>query len=114
MAAPLLRRDGEVYCDAGLGLDGLTGLQIGTEAPLLDCFAGRRRKNRRSAEHMKILNVSISSNQCFENDSALHLHLLGQQRIVRLYRAGEKVSGAGREMNSRGGIRYAPGIPRPC
>jgi hypothetical protein len=36
-----LGRDGEVYRDAGFGLDGQTRLQIGAEAPLLHRFAGR-------------------------------------------------------------------------
>ena len=106
----LLGRDGEVYRNAGFSFDSLTRLQVGPEAPLLYCFAGRSGQNRGSTEHMKVLNISVATDQRFQHDRALHLHFLGQQGIVRLHRAGKKIGGAGRKMHSRGSIGDARGI----
>src|SRR6185436_13245435 len=100
----LLGRDGEVYCNAGLGFDRLTGLQVRPETPLFDRLPGRSRKNRGSAEDVEVLNIPVPSNQSFEYDRALDLHLLGQQRIVRFDRAGKNLGGAGGEMDASGGI----------
>ena len=109
----LLGRNGEVDRDAGLGFDGLTRLQVGPKTPLLDCLPGCGRKNRRSAEHVKVLNIPIPSDQSFEHDCALYLHLLGKQGIVRLHWAGQEIGGARRKMDARGGIGYARGISGP-
>jgi hypothetical protein len=82
-----LSRDCEIHRNAGFGFDCLTGLQIRLEAPLFHSFAGCRRKNRRSAEDVKVLNISVTSNQGFQYDRTLNLHLLGQKWIIRLNRA---------------------------
>ena len=86
-----LGRDGEVYRDASLGFDRLTGLQVRPETPLLHGLPGRSRKNRGSAEYVEVLNISVPSDQRFEHDRALNLHLLGQQGIVGFNRAGNNL-----------------------
>src|SRR6185295_19574889 len=104
--------DGEVYRNAGLGFDRLSGLQVRPETPLLDRLPGGSRKNRGSAENVEVLNIPVASNQSFEYDGALDFHLLGQQRIVRFHRPGQNLGGAGREMDASRGIGHAARIRR--
>ena len=63
---------------------------------------------------MKILDISIPSNQGLEHHCALNFHLFGQQGIVRFNRTGKDLRGAGGQMNPSGGISYSPGIGAAC
>ena len=70
-------------------------LQIRLESPLLHGFPSRGGKNRRSTEHVEILDIAVAPDECFQHHRALNLHLLGQQGIIGFHWAREQLRGAG-------------------
>ena len=54
-------------------------------------FSGGGGENGGSAYHVQILDVAGLVDQRLQHYSALNLHLFGEQRIVRLYRAGNSL-----------------------
>lgn len=71
----------EVDGDYGFGFDPLTVLDDRFEVPLADGLLRSCGKNGRTAYYVKILYDAVGSDHGLQDDRALHVHVLRQQRV---------------------------------